>query len=99
MPQLPFTQDRRFLSLTTSAGKDVLLLNSFGVSERISAPYRIELDVLSKAGTNIDPRSLLGQPISFSVSYGKLDGGKRNFHGIVSEAAIGGESERFRRYR
>jgi type VI secretion system secreted protein VgrG len=99
MAEAPFTQDQRFLSLTTPAGKDVLLLNSFGVSERISAPYRMELDVLSRAGTNIDPRTLLGQAISFSLSYGKLDAGKRHFHGIVSEAAIGGETERFRRYR
>ena len=99
MPEIPFTQEHRFLSLTTSAGKDVLLLNSFGVSERISAPYRMELDVLSKSSTNVDPRSLLGQPVSVGVSYGKLDGGARAFHGIVSEAAIGGETERFRRYR
>jgi type VI secretion system secreted protein VgrG len=61
-----FTQDNRFLSLTTPLGKDVLLLNSFSVSERLSAPYRMELDVLYK-GT-VDPRKLLGQPFSFSLS-------------------------------
>ena len=92
-----FTQDNRFLSLTTPLGKDVLLLNSFSVSERLSAPYRMELDVLYK-GT-VDPRKLLGQPISFSLSYGSLEEGKRHFHGIVSEVGIGGETERFRRFR
>lgn len=95
----PFTQANRFLSLTTPAGKDVLLLNSFTVSERISAPYRIELDVLSDVSKTVDPKTLLGKPVSFSAAYGDLTGGKRQFHGIVSEVVVGGETERFRQYR
>ncbi|MBC8164294.1 MAG: type VI secretion system tip protein VgrG [Bryobacteraceae bacterium] len=95
-----FTQDNRFLSLTTPLGKDVLLLNSFMVSERVSAPYRIELDVLYK-GT-VDPNKLLGQPVNVTARYGDagaLESKGRNFDGIVSEIGIGGETERFRRFR
>src|SRR4051794_1911083 len=92
-----YTQDNRFLSLNTPLGKDVLLLNQFRVSERISGLYRMELDVLYKG--SVEPKKLLGEPVSFSAAYGDLEGGKRWFHGIVSEVGIGGETERFRRYR
>jgi len=92
-----YTQENRFLSLTTPLGKDVLLLNGFRVTERISAPYRMELDVLYKG--SVDPKDLLGQAVWFSAAYGDLEGGKRYFHGIVSEVGIGGETERFRRFR
>lgn len=97
MPGADFTQENRFLSLTTPLGKDVLLLNSFTVSERLSAPYRIELDCLHK-GT-LDVKRLLGQSVSFSVRYDPVKPEHRTFHGIVSEMAMGGETERFRRFR
>ena len=82
-----FTQDNRFLSLTTPMGKDVLLVNSFSVSERISTPYTLELDILFTG--SLDPKSLLGQNVALSVSYGDLTGGQRYFHGIVNEAGVG----------
>ena len=66
----PFTQENRFLELTTPLGKDILLLNSFSVSEKVSALYTIELDTLYKG--EIDPKKLLGQPVSIKV---KLDDG------------------------
>src|SRR5688572_12295024 len=94
-----FTQEQRFLSLTTPAGKDVLLLNSFSVSERISAPFRMELDVLCDVANTVDARNLLGKPVTFTAAYGDLSGGSRKFNGIVSEIAVGGETERFRQYR
>jgi type VI secretion system secreted protein VgrG len=97
MPEGQFTQDNRFLSLTTPLGKDVLLLSSFMVSERLSAPYTIELDVLYKGKVN--PADLLGKPVSFSVAMHPLESDVRHFHGIVNEVNIGGETERFRNYR
>jgi len=90
----PFTQDNRFLELTTPLGKDVLLLQSFSVSEKVSAPYTIELETLYKG--MVDANALLGQPITIKV---KLDNGERYFHGIVNQLEIGDESERFRLYR
>lgn len=94
----PFTQDKRFLSLTTPAGKDVLLLNSFTIFDRISAPFRMELDVLLDASRSIDPKSLLGKPISFSAAYGDLEGKQRYFNGICSRVVMGGETERFQQF-
>jgi type VI secretion system secreted protein VgrG len=90
-----FTQADRFLELTTPLGKDVLLLNSFSISEKVSSLFTMELDTLYK-GT-VDPKTLLGQPVTITV---KLDVGKaRYFHGIVNQIEIGDETERFRHFR
>jgi type VI secretion system secreted protein VgrG len=97
MPTSSFTQENRFLELTTPLGKNVLLLNSFSISEKVSALYTMELDALYK-GT-VDPNRLLGQPITITVRMGDLEGTARYFHGIVNEVQIGDETERFRRFR
>jgi type VI secretion system secreted protein VgrG len=90
-----FTQNNRFLELTTPLGKDVLLLNSFSISEKLSAPYSMELDTLYKG--MVDPKALLGQPVSIKVKID--DTTSRYFHGIVNEVEIGDETERFRHFR
>jgi type VI secretion system secreted protein VgrG len=93
-----FTQDDRFLELTTKLGKDKPLLQSFTVSERVSGIYTLELDTLYQGA--LDGQSLLGTPVAIKV---KLDKGERYFHGIVNEVEVGEEifdSEvRFRRLR
>ena len=90
-----YTQDNRFLELTTPLGKDVLLINSFSVSEKVSGLYTIEIEALYKG--MVDPKKLLGQPISIKV---KVEpSGARYFHGIVNEVEIGSETERFRHFR
>jgi type VI secretion system secreted protein VgrG len=89
-----FTQDDRFLELTTPLGKDKLLLNSFTISEKVSSPYTIELDTLYKG--MVDPKALLGQSITIKV---KMGDDARYFNGIVNEVEIGDETERFRRFR
>jgi type VI secretion system secreted protein VgrG len=90
-----FTQDDRFLELTTPLGKDVLLLNSFSISEKVSSLFTMQLDTLFKG--MVDPKKLLGQPISIKV---KIDEStSRYFHGIVNEVEIGDETERFRHFR
>lgn len=99
MPDSVFTQDHRFLTLTTSLGENELLPGSFSVSDRISTPYRIEIDALAKTGADPDVQSLLGQSIKLTLAYGDLSDGERHFHGIVSEVVAGGETERFRHYR
>lgn len=100
MPQGSYSQENRFLSLTTPLGENVLLPNTFSVSERISTPYRIDIDVLTERTVRVAPNTLLGEPVTLALAYGDLEGGgQRYFHGIVSELSIGGEDERFRRYR
>jgi type VI secretion system secreted protein VgrG len=91
-----FTQDNRFLELTTPLGKDVLLLNSFSISEKVSGLYSMELETLYKG--MVDPKKLLGQPVSIKVKTENSDN-VRYFHGIVNEVEIGSETERFRRFR
>ena len=63
-----YTQDRRFLKLTTPLGKDVLLIESFTVSERLSDNFVIEIEALAQADKTIDPAKLLGQVVTISVS-------------------------------
>jgi type VI secretion system secreted protein VgrG len=92
-----FSQDNRFLELTTPLGKDVLLLNSFSISEKVSAPYAMELDVLYKG--MVDAKDLLGQAITIKVKLDDVESGARYFHGIVNQVGIGTETERFRRFR
>ena len=93
-----YSQENRFLSLTTPLGENVLLPSTFSVSERISSPYRIDIDVLTERSVKLAPKILLGEPITLELAYGDLEGSSRDFNGIVSEMAIGGEDERFRRY-
>ena len=94
---LSFTQNNRFLKLTTPLGQDVLLPNAFAVSERVSGLYTIELDVL-QSGT-ADVKTLLGQSVTLGVALDSNGNSYRYFNGIVSEVEIGEEVERFRRYR
>jgi type VI secretion system secreted protein VgrG len=99
MPELPYSLENRFLSLTTPLGEDVLLPNTFTISERLSAPYRIDLDLLADRKVRVSPSKLLGEPVTLALAYGDLQGSRRYFHGIVSEMSQGAEDERFRRYR
>jgi type VI secretion system secreted protein VgrG len=90
-----YTQDKRFLELTTPLGKDVLLINSFSISEKVSGLYTMEMETLYKG--MVDPKKLLGQPVSIKVNI--EPSGARYFHGIVNEVEIGSETERFRHFR
>jgi type VI secretion system secreted protein VgrG len=91
---LGYTQDARFLSLTTPLGKDALLINSFTASEKISDLFRIEVEALFKGATDL--KSLLGQSITVGIRL-KPGGEERYLHGMVAQVEIGNETERFRR--
>ena len=94
-----YTQDRRFLKLTTPLGKDVLLIESFTVSERLSDNFVIEIEALAQADKTIEPAKLLGQVVTIEVSLSPETDEARYFSGIVREFQIGSESDRFRGYR
>jgi type VI secretion system secreted protein VgrG len=99
MPEARYSLKNRFLSLTTPLGEEVLLPNNFTISERISAPYRIDIDVLAERTVKVTPQKLLGESVTLALAYGDLTGSSRYFNGIVSEVVIGAETERFRQYR
>ncbi|MGH9618280.1 MAG: hypothetical protein ACRD45_01030, partial [Bryobacteraceae bacterium] len=61
----PITQANRLLSLTSPAGADVLLLNSFGGQEGISRPFQFALEMISEIQAGgpgkIKPHDLVGK--------------------------------------
>jgi type VI secretion system secreted protein VgrG len=88
-------QSRRF-ELKTPLGKDVLLLWRMSGTEELSQPFQWDLDLLSETG-EINASDILGQKVSISVTLPA--GGKRFFHGFVSEFSQGGWLQRYYRYR
>src|SRR5579875_675369 len=75
MPEL--TQDNRLLAVTTSAGKDVLLLDSFFGEEGISRPFRFVLKMVAQLSSDgsptgnpdkIVPHTLVGQSMTVRIS-------------------------------
>lgn len=91
-----YTQDYRRTGISTSLGKDVLLLQAFEGKESLSELFEYQLDLLSE-NDDIDPTELVGQPVSFWVEY--QDGESRYFHGIVNEFEYLGKGDRLSIYR
>ncbi len=79
---MSYSQQDRDLSVSTPLGDDVLLLRAMRGRERISEPFRYELDLLSEQ-VDIDYDALLGQSVTVKVL--RPDGGTRWFNGLVSQ--------------
>lgn len=96
------TQDTRLLLLTTPLGKDVLLINGFTATERMSGLFRFDLELLAtpQNASKVKPEDLLGKPMTVRVSLGDdaAKGPYRYFHGVVSRFAEGGKDNRFHSY-
>lgn len=90
-----FDQQDRTLEIKTPLGENVLLLTSLRGEERISDLFRFDLDVLSEQG-DIDPKSLLGKPITFSVL--SPQHGMRHFNGIATVFSHSGQTDRTHTY-
>ena len=60
------TQDTRELAVTTPAGKDKLLLQSFQGREEMSRLFEFQLEMLS-TDDDIDPTQLVGHNVTFAV--------------------------------
>jgi type VI secretion system secreted protein VgrG len=92
-----YTQDKRLLAVSSSLGKDVLLLRAFSGREEMSRLFRYQLELLSENYAITAPE-IVGQGITFSVNH--FDTPQRFFHGIVSRFTAGGRHFRgFRTYR
>jgi type VI secretion system secreted protein VgrG len=94
-----FTQNNRFLKLTTPLGADVLLIESFTVSEHVSDTFEIEIDCLADVGKVIDSTKLLGQSVTVHVRLNPETEKERYFNGIVREVHVGTQSDRFQGFR
>lgn len=79
-----YTQDGRFLSITTPLGKDELLLTDISGIESISSLFEFHLTALSE-NTDIEAPKLINKSVSFSIN----NSTPRVFNGIVSHFSYG----------
>jgi len=99
----PITQDNRLISLTTSAGADVLLLDSVSGVEAVSRPFRYVLTMLSEIETGnpskIVPHQLVGTSMTVKVSLTSVTLGEtigsRCITGLCERFAQSGQDEEF----
>ena len=98
-----YTQAERLLKIKTPFEDDYLLIQSIEAVEEMSQlfEYHLELFHEEKEGWSIpeviDPKKLLGQPVSIAVS--QLDDRARFFHGIVNHFSQGGRDQHFTGYK
>jgi type VI secretion system secreted protein VgrG len=77
-----YSQDGRFLAVTTPFGKDVLLLESFEGTEALSEPFLFRLTVLADATATVAFETILGKAVG--VVFTLPDGTTRPFSGVVT---------------
>ena len=91
-----YTQSKRAFRFESPVGKDTLILTSFMVTEEVSRPYTLTVELLSEK-PDIDQAKLIGQPASVTVEL--IGGGTRHFHGICNRVAQGGRTDNLTSYR
>lgn len=79
-----YTQDSRFLSISTPLAKDKLLLTSFEGSEHISDLFEFQIEVMAD-GHDVKPEQLIGKLIDITIQNEE----KRTFNGYVSSFTYG----------
>src|SRR3954470_12985108 len=95
----PITQQNRLMSLNTPAGADVLCIENANITERLSRPFTMQLDLIAEKSkaSSIKYDQLLGNNVTLTV---QLPGEKkRYFCGMVSRFSEPGKDLRFAYYR
>jgi type VI secretion system secreted protein VgrG len=75
------TQKNRSISIKTPLGGDKLVLSRFSYSDSLNAPFVMTADLLS-SDQSISFDQIVGHPVTITMDL--AGGGKRHFHGIVS---------------
>lgn len=90
-----YTQDSRFIAITTPLGKDELLLASVEGVEYVSSLFEFQLSVLS-GNLEIKPEDLIGKQVTVKIQNEQ----GRVFHGFVNQFSFGEvKSNGFREYK
>ncbi len=84
-----WTQALRYLSVSTPAGADVLLLRSCRGEEALSMPFQYNLDMVSE-NPAIDFSSIIGQPATVTIE--SSGGATRYVNGIMTRFVQAGTS-------
>ena len=89
----------RLVAINTVLGENVLLVNRFSATERISRLFSIELELMSPIGKAdaVKAAALIGTAASIRLV--TSNGDKRFFHGLFSRFQEGDEDGDFRFYR
>jgi type VI secretion system secreted protein VgrG len=93
---MPLTQRDRTLAVDTPLGEDGLLLRGMTGSERISALFEYELDLVSE-DVNISPSDLLGKTATVTLQL--RESGQRFFNGHVNRFSHVGFDGAYALYR
>jgi type VI secretion system secreted protein VgrG len=80
-----FTQDGRFMAITTPLGKDVLLLDTFSGKESISELFCFKLGMYAEDKTKVAFDQLLGQKVTVTLQGDT----PRYFNGIIRRLTQG----------
>jgi type VI secretion system secreted protein VgrG len=93
-----FTQDGRLLSISTSLGKDKLLLAGLTGTEGLSMPFHFELALLAPQPASINSAKMIGQHVTVTIADAE-GGDARYINGVVSAFAQTGSDPTFVSYR
>jgi len=99
----PITQDNRLISVTTNAGKDVLLLDSVSGVEGVSRPFRYVLNMMSEIEADnpskVVPHQLVGTSMTVAVSLTNVSLGEtigdRYLTGLCERFVQSGQNDQF----
>jgi type VI secretion system secreted protein VgrG len=92
------TQASREFEVSSSLGKDILLFNRMSATEGLSTLFEIDLALLSPSAS-IDPKKILGTPVSARVEIPPPTGGNRYFHGLCTDFTYTGSFGELHGYR
>lgn len=92
---MPMSQSGCLLSITSPFGTDELLLEGFGGSEAISAPFRFDLRMRS-TDTALNPQTIVGKTVTVTLS--GASGSERYFSGIITRFAQVGANAQYGYY-
>jgi type VI secretion system secreted protein VgrG len=84
-----YTQDNRFMALTTPLGKDVLLLDAFSGTEAISQLFHFKIGMYAEDPSKVAFEKLLGQKVTIALQSAEQGATVRYFNGIVSKLSQG----------
>jgi type VI secretion system secreted protein VgrG len=81
-PTLVYAQKGRAISVETSLGADVLLLESFEGEEEVAGGFCYTLGLLGKDPSKVDPTKLIRTPATVKMTLS--DGSERVINGLIS---------------
>jgi len=84
---MPVDQADRVLQVRAAAAPDAFLLRRLVANEIIEEPFRLHAELVSQQ--RMDPATMLGTAIAFTIAWGEQGVPPRHFHGLISSFGEG----------